>query len=210
MIVVVISIVVFPECFFQSDIYLKSLSNLVSFLSLLFACLAFIVGAMAYKNSILRPKLTLQIIPYLLEDNEVKLHVDENGYVLPVRPNNEWSVILKNIGEVSAQYPMVRMRFTLNGGKYFSENSFQGWEAVSHAYGSGYYEFQWSQNSSSILYPGFSIKLPTIYFSGKYIEGNFSVDFTYIADRVSATNTRIPVKVEVPDYLKHPKRINQN
>lgn len=97
----------------------------------------------------------------------MKLRVDSNGVVLASRPLNEWSLILSNDGEASAKYMITRIMFEFgsHSGRFFKKDAFQGWKAVSHAHGRGYYGFQWSPVDSAILYPGFSMSLPKLYLA---------------------------------------------
>lgn len=193
-------LLVFPEPFVQLDSYLKPFTNLLPFLSLMLACLTLIVAVFAYKSSVLRPLLTLQVTPLQQSSQEVSLPVDSDNAILPVRPLTQWSIRLGNEGEASAKYPMVRMNFEFHNydGRYLKEDAFTGWQAISHAHTRGYYGFQWS-SENIIIYPGFSVSLPTLSFYGKHFYGDFAVVFTYVADGVPATTLRIPVKVVKSD-----------
>ncbi len=187
---------IFPAEIGQLDNKLKPLSNIVPVMSLLFAIGAMFIAFMSYKSSILRPHLNLRFAPLQQTGTEVHLSIDKQGLVTGGRPLTEWEMWLENDGESSAKYPMVRIFFIFinHEGKYFAEKSFPGWSAVSHAYGKGYCGFQWSCDKE-ILYPGFSVKLPTMYMLGKYFEGDFSVEISYVADGAPKTTISIPVKV---------------
>jgi hypothetical protein len=163
---------------------------------------ALLVAVLSYKNSLLRPRLTLRIIPLQQETQEVQLSVDKTYRVPLTRPRNEWAISLGNDGKAAAKYPMVRMifEFTSHDRPYFNKDAFAGWEAVLHAHGRGYYGFQWTPNDSVIVYPGFGIALPTIYFSGKYFKSDFVVKFIYVADGVSISTLQVPVKLNYLDW----------
>lgn len=202
--IIIFSLCIIPEQYFRVDKELGLLVNTMSFLSFIFTGLALVVAIFAYKNSVLKPKLSLEVIPLQQVDTQVKICVDLDGNVSAGRPLNEWSLILSNDGEASAKYPMVKMmfKFDLDNGKYLGKDAFQGWKAVSHAHGRGYYGFQWTPEDSDILYPGFSMSLPKLYFWGNRFESDFTVTFTFIADGVRATTLRIPVSVERIEGLK--------
>lgn len=193
----VISVITFAEQFVVLDNYLKPYSNVLTFFSLIFAFLALAVATFAYKSSVLRPLLTLQVTPLQQTTPDIRLFVDENSEVTIGRPLNIWSIHLANEGEASAKYPMVRMEFDLGShqGKYFGEKDFIEWMPVLHAHGRGYYGFQWIPSESTIIYPGFSILLPKVYFSGNRFENDFHVTFTFVADGVPSTSLRLPVRV---------------
>lgn len=201
--IIILGFCIIPEQYFRIDKELGSLVNTMSFLSFIFTGLALVVAIFAYNKSVLKPKLTLEVIPLQQVDTQVKVRVDADNIILG-RPLNEWSLVLHNGGEISAKYPMVRMKFEFDAFRrgYFREDAFQKWEAISHAHGNGYYEFQWSPDITTILYPGFSIKLPKVYFGGNRFEKDFVVSFTYVADGVEATTVRIPVNVEHIENLK--------
>lgn len=195
---ITLGVLIFPEQYSRINKGLESFTNILSLLNFAFAWLALLIAIFAYKSSVLRPRLSLRVIPLQQVEDQVKLRVDLDGNVSAGRPLNEWSLILSNDGEASAKYPMVRMmfKFDLDNGKYFGKDAFQGWKAVSHAHGRGYYGFQWTPEDSAILYPGFSMSLPKLYFWGKCFESDFTVTFTFIADGVRSTTLRIPVQIE--------------
>lgn len=197
MVLVLIGMLFFPDHFGQIDTYLKPFANILQFCSLLFALIALFVAILSYKSSVLRPHLTLQVTPLQQVEDQVKLHVDSNNRVTLGRPLNEWAITLRNDGEASAKFPMVRMVFELpnHAMPYFKENDFSGWKAILHVYSMGYYGFQWSPDSSVIIYPGFSISLPSLSFSNKRFQSDFSVTFTFVADGVRSNTLRIPVKI---------------
>lgn len=201
--IIILGFCIIPEQYFRIDKELGALANTMSFLSLVFTGLALVVAIFAYNNSVLKPKLSLEVIPLQQVDDQVKLCVNAEN-IVSGRPLNEWSLVLHNGGEISAKYPMVRMTFEFDVFRmgYFSEDAFPNWTAISHAHGNGYYGFQWSPDITTILYPGFSIKLPKVYFGGKRFEKDFVVSFTYVADGVEATTLRIPVNVKRLEGLK--------
>jgi len=189
-----------PEKINQVNLYLNPITNVLPLLSLIFAVLALIVAVFSYRSSNLRPHLNLRIAPLQQTGTEVQLSVDSNNCVNLCRPLNEWELALINDGEASAKYPTVVMRFELpsHEGKYFGENEFGGWKATAHAHGRGYYEFQWIPDSSVVIYPGFSIKLPTLYFQGKHFENDFVAVFSFVSDGAPISTIRLPVKVNKP------------
>jgi hypothetical protein len=198
---IILAMLFYPNKFTYINTNLNQVTNMISLFSLLFALCALIIALLAYRASGLRPRLKLQVTPYLHTDSsQVEMFVDLSGEVSLGRPHNEWSIILKNEGDVSAKFSMVRMHFE---GAFFLEDSFKGWQAIDHVYTKGYYGYQWVYNDSSNLYPSFAVRLPTIDFSGKKLGGkildqscfDFSVIFTFVADGVPTTKLTIPVKV---------------
>jgi hypothetical protein len=167
------------------------------FLGVTLSILAIVVALLSFKNSILRPRLKLQVDPLQQISSQAILSVDSNNRVSGGRPLNEWPLTLVNKGKASARYPMVQMTFELasHEGRYFKKNDFPGWKAISQAHGRGYYQFQWNGDNSVILYPGFPVSLPTLHFLGKSFESDFVVVFDFIADGIPRTTLRISVQI---------------
>ncbi|MDR7865774.1 MAG: hypothetical protein RIN56_03095 [Sporomusaceae bacterium] len=170
-------------------------SNIISFLSLLFAVVAAYVAKRAYDYAILRPDLSMGISQYLRDRDYFYLPIDsKTNRVLLSRPLTEFTIRIKNSGQVSAKYPLVQIEFE---GAYFTENQFVGWKAVLHAHGQGYYGFRWSPENT-IVYPGLPVTLPILYFAGIGLRGrDFNIVIKYAADGFKLKEVHIPVKLEM-------------
>lgn len=199
-IAVIIGMLFFQNNLISYDKYLLGFYNIFAFITLLFTVIAALIASLAYKNSLLRPNLKLEIYQYDSHGKENLLPVNQNtNKVLLSRPRTEWFLTMYNTGKVSAKYPVVQVIFK---GQYFGQDSFAGWEQVLHAHGSGYYGFQWNPKDT-IIYPGLPVKLPTLYFSGKQIraEKGFDMIFKYAADGCSLTEHVISIELEYYDHL---------
>lgn len=183
----------FPEYFSDLNDRLKMINNLFSVVGLLFSTIAMLIAIKSFEKSSLRPSLRIQVTPYLQSENSVILVVDSNKKVTFGRPHNEWSILLWNHGKASGKYPMVMMEFK---GPAFREDAFSGWKAVKHAHGRGYYAFQWIPGELTVVYPGFSIQLPMLYFGNHRIENDFEVEFKCVADGAKCKSLIIPVQVK--------------
>lgn len=178
-----------------AGLYYNKFQNYSSFIpvyGIITSSIAAFIAVLAYKKNSLRPNLHLRIHPYQQTDEIATLAVNSSNEVIPCRPHNEWSVILWNHGEASGKYPMVMMEFR---GAAFKEIAFKGWKAVKHAHGRGYYIFQWVPDNLKVIYPGFSMQLPTLYFSKHRIENDFEVEFKCVADGTKSKSLTIPVRV---------------
>jgi len=165
---------------------------------MLFAALALLIAILAYRSASLNPVLKLKLFAWMSNENGPALFLDKKtNIVSDCRPLTEWYFIIDNIGKVSAKYPVVQIDFD---GAYFKEDDFPGWKAIHHANALGWFGFQWSPVENEIVYPGIPMLLPTMYFSGKYID-NIPLNITIIivADRFEKKILKFPVKIEYED-----------
>ncbi|GAG71509.1 unnamed protein product, partial [marine sediment metagenome] len=110
----------------------------------------------------------------------------KTNIVSDCRPLTEWYLILENVGKVSAKYPVVQIDFK---GAYFKENDFPGWKAIRHVNALGWFGFQWLPEENIIIHPDLPMQLPTMYFSGKYIDNiPLEITITMVADRFDKKN----------------------
>jgi hypothetical protein len=187
-------VLLLPQLFISVNQSLSNVSNIMSFLSMLFAAFALLVASIAYKSSILRPKLKLIIIPWMAEGEGVSLAIESNTKKVPItRPLTSWRIWIVNTGNAVARYPIVDIKFH---GMYFAENSFPLWNATHHEHAFGWYGFQWSPEDKMIVHPHFPIELPTMYLSNQYLGGDkLEIEVTMVADGFNAQVERIPVKL---------------
>lgn len=200
MLIFLLAILVFPNFVGYLNNRIDPITNLVSYLSLFFTVCALVVAILAYKAANLKPKLSLAIIPYDYDENDLTLAINGTTKKVSVtRPGTEWSFYLTNKGKVSANNPVVRMIFS---GFYFDENAFGGWKAVEHHHGLGWCGFQWSgKESENVLHPDFPVKLPTMYFHGQTIyEEPVTVKILIAADNMAIQSYELPIKLNEIEF----------
>lgn len=196
-IIIIIGMLFFPNHLAAWEKYLSGFYNIFAFLGLLFTAIASLIAALAYKNSILRPKLRLGVCQYLHQGDEHRLPVNKvTNRVVLSRPLTEWFLTINNTGDVSAKFPVVQVVFEH---VFFSPKQFSEWEPVLHSHGNGWYGFQWNPKDM-IIYPKMPVKLPTLYFSGIGIRKDFVMVFKYAADGFPLVEHIISVKLEFGDY----------
>ena len=190
--------IVLGMLFYKNDLilidqYLSTFYNIFAFIGLLFTVIAALIASLAYKNSVLRPKLRLGVSQYLHQgvDHQLPINRVTNRVVLS-RPLTEWFLTLYNTGEVSAKFPVVQVAFE---SVFFRPDQFSDWEPVLHSHGNGWYGFQWNPKDV-IIYPRMPVKLPTLYFSGIGVGKDFVMVFKYAADGFPLVEFRVPVKLE--------------
>jgi hypothetical protein len=187
-------VLLLPQLFISINQSLSNVSNIMSFLSMLFAAFALLVASIAYKSSVLRPKLKLVIIPWMAEEQGVSLAIESDTKQVPItRPLTSWEMRIVNTGNAAARYPIVEVKFH---GMFFAKDAFPQWKATHHANAFGWYGFQWSPEDKMIVHPHFPIELPTMYLSNQYIVGEtLEIEVTIVADGFNAKVERIPVKL---------------
>jgi hypothetical protein len=192
------AILIFPNIFKCVNEYLSDLSDFISYLGMLFAAIALLIAALAYKSANLNPNLKLNLYTHMNEKDGPALLLDKKtNIVSDCKPLTEWYFILDNIGKVAAKYPVVQINFN---GAYFKEDDFPGWKSIHHANALGWFGFQWSPTENEIVYPGISMQLPTMYFSGKQIdEVPLNITIIIAADRFEKKILKFPVKIEWED-----------
>jgi hypothetical protein len=98
----------------------------------------------------------------------------------------------------SARYPVVEIKFK---NAFFGNNAFDGWHQVYHANALGWYGYQWTPEEKMIVHPHFPIELPTMYFSGQYIDkGNPEIEITIVADGFKAKSTTHKIKLSYVSF----------
>lgn len=189
-----ISIIVFinPDFFKTYNENLNPVDNIISYLSLLFSLLALFIASFAFLITVKEPKLKLSILPWDAEEFGPALAIGENSKQVTItRPLSSWQLFLHNEGEVAARFPIVEIKFK---NAYFGNNAFDGWRQVHHANAYGWYGYQWTPEDKMIVHPHFPIELPTMYFSGYYIEEEEpEIEITIVADgfKPKVTNHKI-------------------
>ncbi|MDQ0221125.1 hypothetical protein ELQ35_01750 [Peribacillus cavernae] len=206
-VILIISIMLAVVCFLlplgfdvtsHFNFKLKSSSNLVSYLGLLFSLMAVIVSSFAFIIAVKEPNLTLSVLPWMAEEEGPALYVNKDTRkVTMTRPLSSWHFLLHNSGNAAAKYPVVEIIFK---NVYFTKDAFEGWQAVHHANAHGWYGFQWTPEDRMIVHPKFPIKLPPMYFDQDYIGDNASVTVTIVADGFNAKSLNMPIKLEFVDF----------
>ncbi|CAK8584785.1 hypothetical protein [Priestia megaterium] len=190
-----------PYYFSKINNKLNEVNNLMTFASMLFAALALLIASIAYKKTAQQPKLRLSIKPWMAEEEGPALVIERGtGLVTITRPYSSWNLFIKNSGEISAKNPVVKIVFK---GTYFSEDDFPGWKAVDHANACGWYGFLWipNENESQVVHPMLDYKLPTMYFSEKYVGDNeVNVQILIAADEMETQKYDLPVRIKVEDF----------
>jgi len=192
------AILIFPSIFKSINEYLSGIADFIAYLGMLFAAIALLIAVLAYKSANLNPNLKLNLYAWMNDKDGPALLLDKKtNIVSECRPLTEWYFILDNIGKVSAKYPVVQLDFS---GAYFKEDDFPGWKAIHHANALGWFGFQWYPAENEIVYPGISMQLPTMYFSGKQIdEIPLEIIVVIAADRFKKKTLKFPVKIEYED-----------
>lgn len=159
-----------------------------------FSILALLIATFAYRVAVMQPNLSLHITPWMGEKGDIALRVANTKQIDSTRPLTSWKLDIENSGDVTAKYVVVEIVFD---GMFFSESAFPGWKASHHANALGYYGFQWTSQDKIIVHPHFSVEIPTMYFSGFYLEGDeLNITITIVADNFKKKVTKSPVRLE--------------
>lgn len=151
---------------------LGSVSNVMLYLSTVFAVLAFVIAVFAYGAAVKRPRLRVHFTPWVGERDHLELPVTQEGGVPKQRRLAEWHVQIENYGSATARFPVVQIEFH---GMFFGEDHFHGWDKVLHAQAFGWYGIRWSPGSDVVVHPNFPLELPVLYFSGMQV-GRWNTD----------------------------------
>ncbi|MGW9124841.1 hypothetical protein ACWGPW_07550 [Paenibacillus chitinolyticus] len=189
-----------PSIFENKNTDLQKVSNFISFLSMIFAIFALFIATFAYRAAVLSPNLKLNIIPWMAEKGDIALRVNKyTKQIDSTRPLTSWKLEIENNGDVAAKYVVVEIVFD---GIFFSYDAFPGWKASHHANALGYYGIQWTSEDKTIVHPHFPVEIPTLYFSGHYLEGeDLNITVTVVADGFKKKVSKLPVRLEYDETV---------
>lgn len=194
-----ITIIIFPTIFNEVNTHLSNLSNFFTYLGMMFAAFALLIACFAYKSAIMRPNLKLFIYPYLSLTEGPALVLNKKTLIVSkCRALTEWNFVLENTGDASAKYPFVQIDFKWS---YFKEDDFPGWKAIDLVSALGWFSFQWSPENNVVIHPKLKMQLPTMYFNEKIIDSlPLDIYITIVADGFRKKYYKVPVKIEFEEF----------
>lgn len=148
-----VSVIIKPQSPYAQvvDNWVKPVSDIAVYGAMLFAALALLVAAMAYRQSVASPKLTLLLNGRDVRYQEITCYLHSRTSSI-VRVEPDWDLWMVNSGSVSAKYAVIEINFGV------LRPTVSGWKSYQYDH-LGPNRFRWASGTDEVIHPNFPVKV---------------------------------------------------